>query len=181
LGRLLGLAVIVGAGVLIVAQTAQFFHLDTIDGGSVDQVLDRTVDQSSDGGSEFATPRVTSPAEYPYAALSVLFRPFPWEAGNAQALATALEGLVLMAIFIFSLPRLLRVPRFAVRAPYVTFALAYTGLFVLAFSAIGNFGLLARQRTQLLPFVLVLIAIPARAVTRASEPLQQLPAERPVA
>ena len=84
LGRLAGIAVIVGAGVLIVAQTAQFFHLDSIDGGSVDQVLDRTVDQSSDGGSEFATARVTSPAEYPYATLSVLFRPFPWEAGTPR-------------------------------------------------------------------------------------------------
>ena len=73
-----------------------------------------------------------------------------------------------MALFVISLPRLVRVPRFAVRSPYVTFALAYSGLFVLAFSAIGNFGLLARQRTQLLPFVLVLIAVPARALVTES-------------
>jgi hypothetical protein len=193
LGRLIGLAVIVAAGVLIVTQTAHFFHLDTIDGGSVDQVLDRTVDQSSDGGSEFATARVTSPAEYPYATLSVLFRPFPWEAGNAQALAAAIEGVVVMALFIISVPRLVRMPGFAVRTPYVMFALAYTGLFILAFSAIGNFGLLARQRTQVLPFVLVLIAVPARAVVTESRarsrdsvtkttrrPLQQLASERAV-
>ena len=48
------------------------------------------------------------------------------------------------------------------RTPYVVFALAYTAMFVLAFSAIGNFGLLTRQRTQVLPFVLVLLAMPAR-------------------
>ena len=153
---------------LIVAQTAQFFNLDSIDGGSVDQVLDRTVDQSSDGGSEFATPRVTSPAEYPYATLSVLFRPFPWEAGNAQALAAAIEGMVLIALFIISLPRLVRVPGYAMRTPYVMFALVYTGLFILAFSSIGNFGILTRQRTQVLPFVLVLIAVPARALVTES-------------
>ncbi len=168
LGRLIGLAVIVVAGVLIVTQTARFFNLDTIESGSVDQVLDRTVDQSAGGGSEFAGARVSSPAEVPNAVMSVLFRPFPWEAGNAQALATAIEGAVLMALFVISLPRLLRVPRFAVRTPYVAFALAYSGLFVLAFSAIGNFGILARQRTQVLPFVLVLIAIPARAVVTES-------------
>ena len=55
----------------------------------------------------------------------------------------------------------MRVPWFAVRTPYVAFALAYTAMFVLAFSAIGNFGLLTRQRTQVLPFVLVLLAVPA--------------------
>jgi hypothetical protein len=110
-----------------------------------------------------------------------MFRPFPWEAGNAQALAAAREGVVLMAIFILSLPRLVRVPRFAVSRPYVAFALAYTALFVLAFSAIGNFGLLTRQRTQLLPFVLVLIAMPARAKVPDSRLREAEPARRRIA
>jgi hypothetical protein len=62
----------------------------------------------------------------------------------------------------------------------VAFALAYTGLFILAFSAIGNFGLLTRQRTQLLPFVLVLLAMPARAPVaepraRVREPVATAP------
>ncbi len=180
LGRLAGLALLVAAGILIVAATARFFHLDTLTSGGVEQVLDRTTDQSTGGGSDFATVRVTSPSEYPYAALSVMFRPFPWEAGNAQALAAALEGVVLMAIFILSLPRLVRVPRFAVSRPYVAFALAYTALFVLAFSAIGNFGLLTRQRTQLLPFVLILIAMPARAKVPDPREVERAPRRTPV-
>jgi hypothetical protein len=32
--------------------------------------------------------------------------------------------------------------------------------FVFAFSTIANFGILARERTQLLPFFMVLLAIP---------------------
>jgi hypothetical protein len=53
-------------------------------------------------------------------------------------------------------------------------------LFILAFSAIGNFGLLTRQRTQLLPFVLVLLAMPARAPVaepraRVREPVATAP------
>ena len=88
--------------------------------------------------------------------------------GNAQALAAAIEGVVLMALFIISLPRLVRVPGYAMRTPYVMFALVYTGLFILAFSSIGNFGILTRQRTQVLPFVLVLIAVPARALVTES-------------
>ena len=145
---------------MILAQTASFFNLDNIDQGSVEQVLDRTDDQSSDGESEFDSPRLSSPSEYPYAVVSVLFRPFPWEAGNPQALVAAAEGLVLMGLFAFSLRRLWRIPWYAVRTPYVVFALAYTAMFVLAFSAIGNFGILTRQRTQVLPLVLVLLAVP---------------------
>jgi hypothetical protein len=33
-------------------------------------------------------------------------------------------------------------------------------MFVIAFSSIGNFGILTRQRTQVFPFVLVLLAVP---------------------
>ena len=47
------------------------------------------------------------------------------------------------------------------RRPYATFAFAYTLMFVYAFAAIANFGILSRQRTQVLPFVFVLLALPA--------------------
>jgi hypothetical protein len=177
LGRMAGLAVLIALGAVILAQTASFFNVDNIDQGSVEQVLDRTDDQSSDGDAAFDSPRLSSPSEYPYAVVSVLFRPFPWEAGNPQALVAAAEGLVLMGLFAFSLPRLWRIPWYAVRTPYVAFALAYTAMFVLAFSAIGNFGLLTRQRTQVLPLVLVLLAVPAgiRRSVDASVDVEVLP------
>jgi hypothetical protein len=38
--------------------------------------------------------------------------------------------------------------------------IAYTGLFIIAFSGLANFGLLARQRVQLLPLFFVLLAVP---------------------
>ena len=40
------------------------------------------------------------------------------------------------------------------------FSLAYVAAFVFAFSVVGNFGILARQRIQVLPFLLVLLALP---------------------
>jgi hypothetical protein len=183
LGRLAGLAVLIGLGAVILAQTASFFNVDNLDRGSVEQVLDRTDDQSSDGEAAFDSPRLSSPREYPYAVVSVLFRPFPWEAGNPQALVAAAEGLVLMGLFVFSLPRLKRLPWYAVRTPYVAFAVAYTAMFVLAFSAIGNFGLLTRQRTQVLPLVLVLLAVPSRIQRPAGDdeqPSMTTPARVPV-
>jgi hypothetical protein len=161
-GRLAGLALLLAAGAVVISQAADFFHVDDLDRAGVEQVLDRTGDQSSKGGAEFAVARPTSLPEYPYAAVSVLFRPFLWEAGNAQAMVAAVEGFILAVVFVVSLPRLLRVPQYARRVPYVTFALSYTAMFVFAFSAVGNFGLLTRQRTQVFPFVLILLAIPRR-------------------
>jgi hypothetical protein len=43
----------------------------------------------------------------------------------------------------------------------VAFVAVYSLLFVFGFSTISNFGILARERTQVLPFFLVLLAIPA--------------------
>ena len=175
LGRIAGLAVLVGIGTVVFAQTADFFNVDNLDQSSVEQVLDRASEQSAGGTSEFDAPRLTSPAEYPYAFLTVVFRPLPWEANNTPALVAATEGFILLVLTVCSWRRLVRLPGFFLRVPYVAFAATYVGLFVLAFSSIANFGLLTRQRTQVLPLFLVLLAIPA---ARRS---QQLAPERAVA
>ena len=54
---------------------------------------------------------------------------------------------------------------------YLVFALAYAPIFIYAFSAVGNFAIVGRQRAQLYPFIFVLLALPAatrgkRASTR---------------
>jgi hypothetical protein len=56
------------------------------------------------------------------------------------------------------------------RLPYVTFVVVYGVLFVIAFSSFGNFGILARERCQLLPFFLVLLAVPGVRSRRARGP-----------
>ncbi|MGH9262074.1 MAG: hypothetical protein ACRD08_19625, partial [Acidimicrobiales bacterium] len=84
-GKVLGIVVLLGAGVVIVSKAASFFEVDGVSGGSVTQVLDRADTQSGQGGSEFEAVRVKSPTEFPNAVLAVLFRPWPWEAGRAQA------------------------------------------------------------------------------------------------
>jgi hypothetical protein len=53
------------------------------------------------------------------------------------------------------------------RRPYIAFVLAYVAVFVFAFSSFANFGLLARQRLQVMPIFLVLLSIPsAKAASR---------------
>ncbi|MET0578833.1 MAG: hypothetical protein ABW122_09250, partial [Ilumatobacteraceae bacterium] len=181
LGRIVGLAAMIGIGAVVVTTAASFFNVGDVtelSGDSVDTVLDRTTDQSSTGGSEFESTRLTSPAEYPSALVSVLFRPFPWEAGNAQALAASAEGFVLLLVSIGSWRRIVRVPRAVVQIPYVAFAVSYTLMFVFAFSAVNNFGILSRQRTQVLPLFLVVLAIP---LANESRQQSERPPPRPIA
>jgi hypothetical protein len=46
------------------------------------------------------------------------------------------------------------------RRPYVAYALLFSLFFAYAFSAIGNFGILSRQRVQLYPLLVVVLCVP---------------------
>jgi hypothetical protein len=69
------------------------------------------------------------------------------------------EGTLLLAVFLFRLPRILRNLFRSRRTPYAIFAFVYTGGFIIAFSAILNLGILARQRSQVIPFFLALLVV----------------------
>jgi len=149
--------VALGAVLIFSAVSAQrFFKIESIDSIAETQVR---VQDRTEKGSTFDAPSVTSPAQLPLAIFTVLFRPLPFEAGNPMAFATSLEGAGLLALFVLKAPRLRNlIPRR--KAPFVTFAAVYSILFAVAFSNISNFGILARQRVQLFPLVLVALAVP---------------------
>lgn len=156
--KLIGTTVMVFAGVLLVLQAEKFFGVegDTTAG----DVLDSTVARTQQGGSSFEATPVTSPLDLPGAFVSVLLRPFPWEARNVQSLAAAVESAGLVYLAWRCRDRLRSLPRLLRSHPYVAFCLTYTLLFVVAFSSFANFGILTRQRVQVFPFVLVLLALP---------------------
>jgi hypothetical protein len=104
------------------------------------------------GGSAFDPRESARPA----AMLGVLFRPHPLEAHNTPAAVAALEGVLLLALTLRDARRG-KGPGTPACA-YTAYALACTLLLTVAFSGIANHGLLSRQRAQLLPFYLVLIA-----------------------
>jgi hypothetical protein len=165
-GKFAGVAVLLVAGGIVLTQAASFFDVDGVDPQAANQVFERTEAQSGQGGSEFEGTRPSSPLQFPSAMLAVLFRPYPWEAGNAQAMIAAVEGTVLLVLMGASLGRLVRLPTFLFRMPYVAYCLAFVVMFVFAFSSIGNFGIMTRQRTQVFPFLLVLLAIPVVELVR---------------
>jgi hypothetical protein len=64
-------------------------------------------------------------------------------------------------LVIGSIGRLRTALRSAGTNPYILFAAVYTLLFAVAFASLSNFGNLSRQRVQVYPFLLVLLALPA--------------------
>lgn len=123
--------------------------------------LNTALDQTQIGGSAFESAAVRSPLDLPYATLSVLFRPFPWEARNLNTLIAASEGLLLAGLLVYHRRSLRSIAAYAWRRPYLIFCLAYTGTFIVAFSNIANAAILSRQRTQLMGLFLVVLAMPA--------------------
>jgi hypothetical protein len=102
------------------------------------------------------------------ASVTVLFRPFPWEVSSGPGVLAALEGIVLIGLLIGARHQIVALPKTAVRYPYVLYSLLFTLAFVVAFSTISNFGILVRQRAQLLPLFLVLL-VPPRTPSEEDE------------
>ncbi|MEY2567253.1 MAG: hypothetical protein QOE35_1782 [Actinomycetota bacterium] len=156
----LGIVVLLVVGSVVIGGVAQKFNLDSFDAEGVDAALTRTQAQTSKSGSEFTAVKATNPAQAPVAIVTVLFRPFPFEAGTPLALGTAVEASFLLLLTIRGWRRIAAAIRMMVRVPYLAFVGSYTFVFCLAFGSIGNFGILARQRVQMLPLFVLLLAVP---------------------
>ena len=166
--KLLAAAALVGLSILLLSQTTAFLKdqgLDPEDG--VTSVLEQNTERTAQGGSSFEVPSAGfSPLHLPVATVTILFRPFLVEAHSLQVLITALESTVLLVLTVSRAGAIGRALRGFRRMPYVTFVVLYGLLFTMAFSSIANFGILARERTQLLPFFLVLLAVPGAGIRR---------------
>ena len=174
--KMAGLALLVVVGSFFVGRFESQFDVEGVSTDSVDQVLDRTKEQTQQGGSEFGGADGRSISDLPAAAVAVLFRPFPYEASNAQTLFASLEGVVLIVLVARSGRSFRAVPRMVLQVPYVALVATYTIGFIIAFSSFGNFGILARQRVQLFPFALVLLALTERQVDQPERGQPPVPA-----
>jgi hypothetical protein len=167
---LLGLLVMsIGVGYITSNFAEELRRDETVEGSATEQVFAATTKSTSQGGSQFEHRQVRTLGDFLYASVSVPFRPFPHEAHNKQSLFTSLEGVVLMALVLLALPRLWRLPRSALRTPYLALSSVYVIGFIIAFSNVANFGLLTRQRVQFLPFLFVLLTTPAEVAATTPE------------
>ncbi len=155
-----GLLVALAVTVVAVLQAASFLGVEDLSTGGLQEQFDFRTGQTAQGGSAFQSAEVTSPLDLPLATVTVLFRPFPWEAGGPLPLLSSLEGLLLLALAWQSRRRILRVPAMLRSHPYLAFCLTFILLYVVVFSGFSNFGILVRQRSLVLPAFLVLLALP---------------------
>jgi hypothetical protein len=168
-----GLILLVLVGVFVLSQVQNFFGVDKLDDSGVQSVLDYTTKQSSEGGSEFQAEQVSGPIGFVSATMAVVFRPWPYEAHNLMAALASMEGVVILGLFVTSYRRLGALPRAMVKIPYVAFSVVFSLGFIFAFASVGNFGIMVRQRVQLLPLLIVILAMPIaipRGKARMEEP-----------
>lgn len=167
-----GLAVLVGAAVILTTQSAEFLGIEDLDVASVTGVIDAASEQTEQGGSAFTPLPLSHPLGVPAAIVTMFFRPFLWEAHGLPMLLQSIEGLAMIWLSWRYRASLRQVPRQLRLNPYVIFAVVYALAFVLAFAGFGNFGILARQRTLMIPLALVMLALPVRQP--AVEPLDEV-------
>jgi hypothetical protein len=127
----------------------------------------RSIDFQGQGeDSNFDPPSPFSPAGSALGIVTVNFRPFPWEAGGPLPALTAMEGVVLLAVLVWRRREILRgLARWRTSGMVLLAVGAWLGLSIIL-ASITNFGLLARQRTQVLPFLFMLPAM-VRSVGRS--------------
>jgi hypothetical protein len=192
---LVRIAVVAGIGVafvLAMGSSAENFEVgEKRRAESLTDVRSYAEQQSEKGGSEFDAQPIRSPIDFPMGLVSVLFRPFPFEASNGQMLLSAVEGSALLLLTLKRWRLVVGAARNWRAMPYIAVAGVFIVGFVWGFSSFGNFGILVRQRVQVYPFVLAVLCCPPvlaeiearrrpsqRRRNRASRPARDARAER---
>lgn len=126
----------------------------------VGNIFERTETQTSQGGSNFETIAIDNPINWPVAAARTLTRPLLIEARSIASMLPAIEMTALLALLVVSWRRLRNLPTLVMRQPFLVFVVLAVLMFGVAFSSIGNLGILVRQRSLVLPLMLVLWCVP---------------------
>jgi len=160
LSKVIGIVMLIVAGSLLAPATASFLHVDDLSTNSITNAIENTQARTDQGNSAFSAVNPNSPLGYPAAVITVLFRPLPGEVSGISGLLSGLEGLALLAFVATSWRRIWTALRRLRSQPYLTFAVSFVAMFTYAFAALSNFGILSRERVQVLPFLFVLLALP---------------------
>jgi hypothetical protein len=161
-GTLFFLVVILGVTAVV---TVKFIHsnagtISTIGNGGHKKNADTNNAEVAAGLGSSNVPYSKDPLLYPRDIYTVLFDPLPITARSITQLLASGENTVILVLILTSLRRLRLAYRAGRDRPYVILSLVYTLGFIYAFAALGNLGLITRERTLLFPYLLVLLAIP---------------------
>lgn len=160
-GSMIGMIGIAGIGLVLLVGAAVRYLPTLSDDEGIASIVEETTRRTEQARSSFDPPNITNPVMWPYAIVRTLTRPLLIEARGAAQLFTALEMTLLVGLAMVSYRRLIHVPKLVVTVPFVTFAMTSLCLAGLAFSSFANLGILARQKSLIFPFLLLLVCLPA--------------------
>lgn len=177
IAKVAAVCVLLVAGSVVATRSANYLGIKSLHPSYTDQKFQETRRNTGEGGSRFTSADAGTVIGYPQAAVTILYRPFPFEAHALEPLLTSIEALGLALLTLVSWRRLVSVPRRLRTEPYVGFALIYLLVFFFVFAVISNFGILARERTMMLPFAFVLLSVGALATSRGPRSVEARPAK----
>jgi hypothetical protein len=164
-GWVLTAIVAVGGTAAAAFVTKDFLHLDSFSTSSVTSALQTAHQGTQKSGAGYHSSYGgwhASPLYYPYDVYLVMFKPLPFQAHSPTQVIAALENLSLIALMLIRWRSLRAIGRRLFDTPLVMMAVIYSLAFFYVFSALGNLGLLDRERVLLFPLFLPLLVIGPR-------------------
>lgn len=159
-GLLLG-----SAGLVMAYFAGRAMGFDLLNFQEVDMYLQARGSASAYGGSAVEAGPVAG-------LINVLMRPFPWEAGGVASMIAAAEIFSLYAIAVWKRNEIAAFFRSHRRSRFVWFGIVFIFSYALLTGmALGNLGLIARQRVHIFPFVLMFFVGSAQ-LNRAASPFR---------
>jgi hypothetical protein len=148
-----------------VGQGAKFLGISSLSLSSIQSELDATTASTSEGGSQFQHgTNSLSPLSWPMDAVTVFLRPFPWEIEGSLQILASLESLTLAVLLVVRFKSLRTALARSRESPFLMLCWVLTGLYAVSFASFANFGLLVRERSLVLPALLVLVSVDPRRV-----------------
>ncbi|MFM7224732.1 MAG: hypothetical protein ACKO1Y_04755 [Actinomycetota bacterium] len=155
----IGMILVALIAVFAVSQGAKALGVDALSLDSIQSELEATQTSTSQGGSKFESSVSLSPLQLPAAAVTVLIRPVPWEVETPNQILASIEGLALVGFMVYRRHSLAMSLRRLRVQPFLLYCWTLTITYVMLFQAFGNFGLLVRQRSIVLPALYLLLCL----------------------
>jgi hypothetical protein len=166
--------VIAGVGTVALVYFMRASGLEQLDLEYVTSYVEGSNARDVGGGSSIE-PVEVGPLGIPVALMNILFRPFPWEAGNAMMLLAGAEIWLFWLIVLARRQNFLRALNDWRGDRLLRIAIPFILIYSIALGMMmSNLGIIARQRIFLFPFLFVLLEARPREVSSRS---RSIPAE----
>ena len=176
--RVMAMIVLVSIPVYLVVSLNRYVSIETLykDMARRHYVLSSATADETGGLGSSLPPRLTGDSMWefipylPEGFATFVFRPLPFDAHNAQALVASMEGTLLVVIVVWRWRRLVRALRLAWSNSYLMFCAATFFLSTTTLCFERNLGLIARHRIMVLPFLMLMLAVPLKKEPAVEDP-----------